>query len=254
LKNLFAVRDAVVLITGSTRGLGRVFAEGFAAAGAKVIVNGRDGEHVAQCVGEIEQIGAEAYGAPFDVTDTDAASEAVGRIGREVGPIDVLVNNAGIHDRGPLGEMRIDQWRHVLDVNLTAVFIVSQLVAGGMIKKGGGRIVNVSSLNSVGARPTIANYCAAKAGLNALTRSMATEWGRHNVTANAIVPGYFVTDLTRELSEDADFDKWVRSEVPLGRWGDPEELVGTAIFLASAAASYINGQLIIVDGGWTACL
>jgi gluconate 5-dehydrogenase len=166
----------------------------------------------------------------------------------------VLINNAGIHRRAPLEDMTDEQWQDVIDVNLTGIFTVTRRVVQGMIERRQGAIINISSLNAQGARPTIGNYCAAKGGLEALTRSMATEWGRYNVRVNAIAPGYFVTDLTRPLVEDPEFDAWVKDNVPLGRWGDPSELVGTAIFLSSPASSYITGRVISIDGGWRSSL
>ncbi|MFX1355294.1 MAG: SDR family oxidoreductase, partial [Promethearchaeota archaeon] len=175
-------------------------------------------------------------------------------IERNVGPIEVLVNNAGIQRRAPLEEQTLADWHAVLEVNLNAVFVVSQCVAKGMIERKKGGIINITSLNAEGARPTIAPYCASKGGLTMLTKSMATEWGKYNVRANAIAPGYFITDLTRPLAKNPEFDAWVKGNVPLGRWGDPSELIGAAIFLASEASSYISGRTITIDGGWRASL
>lgn len=254
MTDLFSVRDKVVLITGSTRGLGRTFAEGFARAGARVVVNGRSKESVDTVVGDLTEKGQSATGAAFDVSDEAAVGDAVARVVESEGGIDVLVNNAGIQRRAPLGEMSLSQWREVVETNLTSVFLVSQTVVRASMQKGGGSIVNISSLNSFGARPTIANYCSAKSGLNGLTRSMATEWGATGIRANAIAPGYFLTDMTRPLADDPEFDGWVKREVPLARWGNPDELVGAAIFLASDASTYVNGHVLFVDGGWTACL
>ena len=172
----------------------------------------------------------------------------------QVGPIDILINNAGIHRRAPLSEMTMEEWTQVIQINLNAVFYISQQVANRMIPRKKGKIINISSLNAEGARPAIANYCSAKGGLNALTRSMAAEWGPHNIQTNGIGPGYFKTDLTRVLADNPEFDAWVRQEVPLQRWGDPEELVGTAIYLASRASDYVNGFTIYVDGGWRSSL
>ena len=225
-----------------------------AEAGARVVVNGRSPETVRSAVEEIRKAGGLADSAVFDVSDSKAVAEAVSGIKAQVGPIDVLVNNAGIHRRAPLEQMTDDEWQAVIGGNLSSVFYVSRAVAPTMIQRGGGTIINISSLNSIGSRPTIANYCAAKGGLNALTRSMATEWGRHGIRANGIAPGYFETDLNRSLVDDPEFDRWVRGEVPLGRWGDPKELIGAALFLASRASSYVNGHVLVVDGGWTACL
>ena len=254
MKNLFDVTDRVILITGSSRGLGFAFASGFSEVGARVIINGTRSETVDPAVARIRQGGGFAAGYPFDVTDVDQVERGVARIEREVGPIEVLINNAGIQRRAPLETQTLADWNAVLQVNLNAVFIVSQCVAKGMIERRRGVIVNITSLNAEGARPTIAPYCAAKGGLTMLTKSMATEWGKYNIRANAIAPGYFITDLTKPLAENPEFDAWVKGNVPLGRWGDPSELIGAAIFLASDASSYITGRTITIDGGWRASL
>ena len=254
MKDLFDVSGRVVLITGSSRGLGFAFASGFAAAGARIIINGTRSESVDRAVQRIRTTGGVAEGYPFDVTDVAQVVQSVAQIEGEVGPIDILVNNAGIQRRAPLQDLTLENWQAVIDVNLTSVFIVTTHVAQGMIKRKQGVIINISSLNAAGSRPTIANYCAAKGGLEAFTRSIATEWGKYNIRANAIAPGYFITDLTLPLAENSDFDAWVKGNVPLGRWGDPSELVGTAVFLASDASSYISGRTITVDGGWRASL
>jgi len=253
LETIFSVSEKRILITGSTRGLGYTFAAGLASAGATVIINGTTQEGVAAAVRKIIDNGGAAEGAAFNVNEIDAAKKAIAGVLKQ-GTIDVLVNNAGIQRREPLIDMSYDSWKEVIDTNLSSVFLVSQIAVTAMIGSGKGKIINISSLNSIGARPTIANYSAAKAGLNALTRSMATEWGHHNIQTNAVAPGYFITDLTRPLADDEAFDSWVRSEVPLGRWGDPKELLGAVIFLASDASNYVNGHLLVVDGGWTACL
>ncbi len=254
MSSLFDVSDRVVLITGSSRGLGLAFAQGFAQAGARVVVNGTRPETVEPAVKSLKEAGGQAVGYPFDVTDPESVSGAVARIEDKVGPIDVLINNAGIQRRAPLSDMTLTEWDAVLCTNLTSAFVVGRTVAAGMVARGRGCIINITSLNAEGARPTIANYVASKGGLDALTRSMATEWGPHGVRTNAIAPGYFVTDLTRPLVDDPEFDRWVKSNVPLRRWGDPRELVGAAIFLSSDAASYVNGRTIHVDGGWRSSL
>ncbi len=254
MSNLFDVSDRIVLITGSSRGLGFALAQGYAEAGARVVINGTRPETVEPAVTQIREAGGQAVGYPFDVTDPDAVRAQVARIEAEVGPIAVLVNNAGIQRRAPLAEMSLAAWDAVLRTNLTSAFLVAQAVSAAMIARGRGCIINITSLNVEGARPTIANYVASKGGLDALTRSMATEWGPHGVRVNAIAPGYFVTDLTRPLVDDPEFDRWVKGNVPLRRWGDPRELVGAAIFLASDAASYVNGRTLHVDGGWRASL
>jgi len=252
--DIFSVSDKNVLITGSSRGLGYNFARGFVQAGADVIINGRDEQRVRKAVQKLNKFQGAAFGYPFDVAQKEQVEQNISLIEKEVGRIEVLINNAGIQRRAPLEEMPLADWQEVIDVNLSGVFIVSQCVARNMIENDSGKIINITSLNAEGARPTIGNYCAAKGGLKMLTRSMAAEWGKYNIQTNAIAPGYFATDMTEELREDEEFDSWVKQEVPLQRWGDPEELIGAALFLASKAASYINGETIFIDGGWRASL
>ena len=249
--NLFNMEDKIVLITGSTRGIGLSLAKGFLDAGTKVIVNGRNAQMTAEAA---KELGDHAYPFSFDVSDKNSVSDAVKRIEEMVGPIDVLINNAGIQRRGPLDELTEEDWNTVMNVNLNSAFYVSQSVFPFMKSRLRGKIINITSLNAEKARPNIGNYCAAKGGLKMLTKSMATEWGKYNIQTNAIGPGYFLTDLTEPLSNDPEFDKWVKGEVPLQRWGNPEELIGTAIYLASAASNYVNGHTVYVDGGWQASL
>lgn len=252
--NLFDVSGKIVVITGSGRGIGLSLAKGFLEAGARVVLNNTKAGALEKLVRELRESGLDAYGYTFDVSDPQAVAEYVDRIEREVGPIDVLVNNAGIQRRAPLIEMTNDDWNKVLSVNLTAAFQMGQAVARRMMQRGRGKIINISSLNAELARTNIGNYSASKGGLKMLTKAMATEWGGQGITANALGPGYIATDLTRPLQDDPAFDSWVKSEVPLRRWGKPEDLIGTAIFLASAASDYINGTTIYVDGGWQASL
>ena len=202
----------------------------------------------------LKKEGYKVYGYAFNVTNESEVAKNIALIEENVGPILVLINNAGTQRRAPLEQMSLDDWKTVLDVDLNSVFIVSQAVAKYMIPRKQGRIINITSLNAEGARITIANYCAAKGGLKMFTKSMATEWGKYNILTNAIGPGYFLTDLTIPREEDPKFDAWVKGKVPLQRWGNPEELVGAAIFLSSDAASYVNGHTLYVDGGWQASL
>jgi gluconate 5-dehydrogenase len=254
MNDLFNVEGKVVLITGSGRGLGLAFAQGFAEGGATVVINDIDETSMKNALEEIKRQGGRSAGYLFDVSKSAEVAENVPRIEEEVGAIDVLLNNAGIHRRGPLEELPEESWREVIDVNLTGPFLVAKQVVRGMIERQKGKIINVTSLNAEMARPTIGNYCAAKGGLKMLTKAMATEWGRHNIQVNAIAPGYFITELTKSLVADPEFDAWARQEIPLGRWGEPEELIGTAIYLAAKASDYLNGQTVLVDGGWSACL
>lgn len=254
MTDLFSVKNKVVLITGSTRGLGLSFAEGFAEAGAVVVINGRKQKDVDEIVKQIQDNGGKAFGAPFDVCNNSEVEKSIKVIEDEVGPISVLVNNAGIHRRGLLEDLSMEDWKMVIDVNLNSAFYVSQCVFKFMKERKQGKIINITSLNAEGARPTIGNYCSAKGGLKMLTKSMATEWGEYNIQVNSIGPGYFITDLTEKLVNNPEFDSWVKSEVPLKRWGVPKDLIGTAIFLASDASNYVSGHTIYVDGGWQASL
>lgn len=251
---LFDIEGKIALITGSGRGLGLCYAKGYLKAGATVILNDVVQKDLDETVAQLRSEGYNAYGYCFDVSDEEAVKTAVDRMEQEVGPIDILINNAGIHRRAPLEEMTAANWRKVIDVNLTSAFLVGQAVALHMIKRGKGKIINITSLNAELARTNIANYSSAKGGLKMLTKSMATEWGKYGLTCNAIGPGYIQTALTQSLVDDPQFDAWVKSEVPMGRWGVPEDIVGTAIFLGSPASDYINGYTIYVDGGWQACL
>jgi gluconate 5-dehydrogenase len=232
------------LVTGSTRGLGLAFVRALSEAGARVAVNGRSESAAREVAASIEG----AVAAAFDVTDEAAVAAGVAALG----PLDVLVNNAGIGVRKPMVDMSLEEWRSVVETNLTSAFVVSRAVAPAMIERGSGKIVNVCSVTSELARETIAAYTAAKGGLKMLTRAMCSEWARHGIQANAIAPGYFETDLTEPLRADAAFDAWVRARVPTGRWGVPADLAGAIVFLAAPASDYVNGQILYVDGGLTA--
>lgn len=251
---LFDLTGRTALITGSSQGLGFAIARGLAGAGAAVILNGRTPAKLIRAVETLQSEGLTAYGYAFDVTDSAQVDEGIAAIESQIGTVGVLVNNAGIQRRGPLEDFDEADWRAVIDTNLTSVFLVTKRVVGSMIARQAGKIINIASLMSHVARATIAPYAASKGGLKLLTQSMATEWGRHNIQANAIGPGYFVTEMNRPLLEDAQFNNWVCERTPAGRWGDPAELVGTAVFLASRASDYVNGQIIYVDGGMLARL
>lgn len=252
--SLFDLSGRVALITGSSQGLGYTLAAGLAQAGAEVILNGRSTARLDQAVKKLQEGGLSAAGYAFDVTEPEAVAVGVACIEHEVGPVEILVNNAGIQRRAPLEHFEPAIWREVLDTNLTAPFLVAQQIAPGMIARKSGKIINICSLMSEVGRKTIAPYTAAKGGLKMLTKAMATEWGPYNIQVNGIGPGYFKTEMNRALFEDKQFDTWIRTRTPIQRWGEPEELVGPLVFLASDASSFVNGQIIYVDGGILASL
>jgi gluconate 5-dehydrogenase len=252
--DLFDLTGRVALVTGSSQGLGHVIARGLAGAGATACLNGRDENKLARAVGELRASGLDAHGFAFDVTDAEQARAGVARLEAAVGAVDILVNNAGVNLRAPLAEVDRQTWQRVLDTNLTGALLVAQAVVKGMIQRRRGKIINICSLMSELGRKTVGPYAAAKGGLKMLTRAMATEWAQHNIQANAIGPGYFRTQMTRPLAEDPVFDRWLKDRTPAGRWGDPQELIGPAVFLASRASDFVNGQVIYVDGGILAAL
>ena len=249
MNKLFDLTGRLALITGSSRGIGRAIAEGYLAAGARVIINGRDKDAVAAAV---TALGSSALAAPFDVTSSAGVEAAVEKIEKDVGPIDILVNNAGMTKRMPFTELPEADWRQIMATNLDSVFFVTQSVARRMIPRARGKIVNICSVMSELGRPTIAPYTASKGAVKMLTKSMCAEFARHGITANGISPGYFGTELNQALMADEKFSAWVCARTPAGRWGKVEELQGAAIFLASDASSFVNGHILFVDGGMTA--
>jgi gluconate 5-dehydrogenase len=246
MNELFDLTGRTALVTGSTRGLGLALARALAGAGARVAINGRSRETCDAVAAGIDG----AFAAPFDVTDEAAITSGVATCGQ----IDILVNNAGIQMRGPLEQFSLEQWRQVLDANLTSAFLVAREVAPQMIERGRGKIVNTCSATSEVGRETIGPYTASKGALKMLTRAMCADWARHGIQANGIGPGYFATEMNTTLQEDPKFDAWLRARVPAGRWGDPSELGGAVVFLASAASDFVNGQILYVDGGLLAVL
>jgi gluconate 5-dehydrogenase len=198
--------------------------------------------------------GIDVHGSSFDVTDPEAVAAAVARIEETVGPVEILVNNAGLQIRAPLEEFPIESWNKLLAVNVTGVFVVSQAVARRMIPRGHGKIISICSVQSELARPSIAPYTATKGAVKNLVKGMCTDWARHGIQCNGIGPGYFLTEMTRALADDPTFDAWLKSRTPAQRWGDPKELIGAAVFLASEASSYVNGQILYVDGGMLATI
>jgi gluconate 5-dehydrogenase len=246
---LFDLGGRTALVTGSSRGIGLVLARGLARAGARVVLNGRDEDRVAAAAESLRGEGLAADPVPFDVTDEAAVERAVAEIEDELAPIDILVNNAGMQDRAPLQEFTAERWHRLLETNVTSAFLVGRAVGARMVARGRGKIINVCSLQSELARPGIAPYAATKGALKMLTQGMCADWAPHGIGVNAIGPGYFATELTQALRDDAEFDAWLRRRTPAGRWGEAEELVGAAVFLAAPASDFVNGQVIYVDGG-----
>ncbi len=252
---LFDLSGRTALVTGSSRGIGFALAQGLAEAGAEVVVNSRQPDAVEQARERLAGLGFTTRGAAFDVADEAAVEAAFAQFDRDGIAIDILVNNAGIQHRAPMLDLALADWQRVIDTNLTAAFLVGRAAAKRMIARGrGGKIVNIGSLTSEAARATVAPYTVAKGGIKLLSRAMAAEWAPHGIQANAIGPGYIVTDMNQALVADPKFDAWVKASNPSQRWGRPEELVGAAVFLCSAASDYVNGQIVYVDGGWLAVL
>lgn len=249
-QQLFDLRGKAALVTGGTHGLGMAIATGLAEAGATIIINDLFPEKLEEAKRVYAENGIIIHTYLLDVTDEAAVEQIVPVIEREVGPIDILVNNAGIIKRIPILEMKAEEFREVLDVDLTGPFIMSKTIAKGMIERGYGKIINMCSMMSELGRDTVSAYAAAKGGLKMLTRNMATEWARFNIQINGIGPGYFATTQTAPIREEGHpFNEFIIGRTPAGRWGDPKDLAGTAVFLASRASDFVNGQVVYVDGG-----
>jgi gluconate 5-dehydrogenase len=247
---LFDLKGKRVLITGGTHGLGMAMAKGLASAGAQLIINGHSQNKMDAALEEYNRAGIKAHASLFDVTNEAEVKNAVDTLENTIGPIDILVNNAGIIKRIPILEMEADDFREVINVDLVGPFIVSKHVGRHMIQRRSGKIIHICSMMSELGRNTVTAYAAAKGGLKMLTKNMATEWAKYNIQVNGIGPGYFATDQTAPLRKDGHpFNEFIINRTPAGRWGDPADLAGTAIFLASAASDFINGQIIYVDGG-----
>ena len=248
---LFDLTGKVALVTGATHGLGMAMAKGLAGTGATLVINGVSSqEKIDDALAQYKAEGYTAYGYKFDVTDELQAEAAVAQIEKDVGPIDILVNNAGIIRRVPLLDMPLEEWDKVIKTDLTGVFVMTKAVVKNMIKRDGGKVINICSMMSELGRDSVGAYAAAKGGLKMLTRNMATEWARFNVQVNGIGPGYFATSQTAPIRVDGNpLNEFIKQRTPAGKWGDPNDLQGAAIFLASQASNFITGQVVYVDGG-----
>ncbi|RKZ97561.1 MAG: gluconate 5-dehydrogenase [Gammaproteobacteria bacterium] len=251
---LFSLNHKLALVTGSSRGLGNVFARAMAEAGATVILNGTNASTLEAAVKQMKEENFAVHGRAFDIGDPEACAQNISEIEATIGPIDVLINNAGIQLRAPMHEFDDRDWDRIVRINLSSMYYVSKHVVRGMMDRRAGKIINIGSVQSELGRPTIVPYTATKGGVKMLTKGMATEYGKYNIQVNGIGPGYFSTELTRPLVEDEKFNAWLCARTPAERWGDPAELKGAAIFLASDASSYVNGHMLYVDGGMTACV
>lgn len=250
--SLFDLADQVAVVTGASRGLGAVAADALASVGADVVLIGRDQSTLDERAKELERHEVEAVPLVCDMSQPEAIIDGVGWVMERFGRIDILINNAGIIRRSPAAEYSLDDWNDVLDVNLTAPFLMAREVGKRMLEQGSGKIINIASLLSFTGGLNVVAYAASKHGIAGLTRSLANEWGKGGVQVNAIAPGYFHTDATAAIRNNPERYEYLRARIPAGRWGEPDELRGTVIFLASHASDYINGHVLVVDGGWTA--
>ncbi|WP_108880653.1 SDR family oxidoreductase [Anderseniella sp. Alg231-50] len=254
VQDLFGLSGKRALITGSSKGIGYALARGLSGAGAEIVINGRNAETLDQAAAALRETGATVSTAVFDVTVPDAVRAGVEKIEAETGAIDILINNAGMQHRTPLEEFPDDAWDTLMRTNLNSVFNVGKAVARHMIERKQGKIINICSVQTALARPGIAPYVASKGAVANLTKGMCTDWAKHGLQVNGLAPGYFETELTEALVADEEFSAWLSNRTPAGRWGKVDELVGAAVFLSSGSASFVNGHILYVDGGITACL
>jgi len=249
----FSLKNKVALVTGASRGLGKAIAIGYASAGADVILLSRGKEALEKVAKEIENYKRNAWVFPFDLLQVDKIPEFFKKIVNKVGKIDILANVAGMTYRNAAVNFPLDEWHKVMELNTTSVFVLSQCFARSCIeKKRPGKIVNIASVLAEAARETIPAYTASKGAIKQLTKALAIEWAQYGINVNAIGPGYFETEITRPLKNDKKFNKWVLDKTPMKKWVQPEDLVGAAVFLASAASDYVTGHILYVDGGWLA--
>lgn len=252
---LFDVSGRLALVTGSSRGIGRALAQGLAAAGAEVVLNGRDRASLLAAADDIRATtGAAVHVMSFDVTDPAAVAAGVAAIEEHIGPLAICVNNAGVQRRSPFTDLEVEDWNTLLATNVTSAFLVGQQVARRMQARGRGKIINIASVQSELSRPGISAYAATKGAIKMLTRGMCADLAGSGICVNAIGPGYIETDLTRPLVADEAFSSWVRARTPAGRWGRVEDLVGTLLYLSSDASNFVHGQVVYVDGGMLSVL
>ncbi|ROZ69638.1 glucose 1-dehydrogenase [Ramlibacter sp. WS9] len=250
----FDLTGRTALITGSSSGIGHALAVGLAGAGARIVLNGRDAAKLERAAEKLRAEGANVVAMPFDVTDGAAVTAAIAKIEAEIGAIDILVNNAGMQRRAPLEQFEEAHWHELMKTNVDSVFLVGQAVARQMIPRGRGKIINICSVQSELGRPNIAPYAASKGAVKMLTKGMAIDWGPHGIQVNGLGPGYFKTELNEALVNNPEFSGWLVNRTPSRRWGDLDDLVGAAVFLASEASNFVNGHILYVDGGVTATL
>ena len=252
--NKFSLSGRTALVTGSSTGIGYALAGGLAAAGATVVLNARGTDKLETAAQRLREAGAAVHTSAFDVTSQEAVNSAIAAIERDVGAIDILVNNAGLQRRAPLEDFEKSQWDELMRTNVDSVFLVGQAVARQMIPRRRGKIINICSVQSELGRPNIAPYTASKGAVKMLTKGMAIDWGQYGIQVNGLGPGYFKTELTEALVKNEEFSRWLIGRTPSRRWGDVEDLVGAAIFLASEASNFVNDHILYVDGGVTATL
>ncbi|WP_459575451.1 glucose 1-dehydrogenase [Cupriavidus sp. 8B] len=251
---MFDLSGRTALVTGASSGIGLALARGLARAGARVVLNARRKDKLDQAADSLRAQGADVRTVSFDVTQSTAVAEGVASVEADVGPIDILVNNAGMQCRAPLEQFEEAHWHELMKTNVDSVFLVGQAVARHMIPRGRGKIINLCSVQSELGRPGIAPYTASKGAVKMLTKGMAIDWGPHGIQVNGLGPGYFKTELTQALVDNAEFTAWLVGRTPSRRWGDVEDLIGAVVFLASNASDFVNGHILYVDGGVTATL